>query len=225
MSDSEEEIKDKQLKIAILGDGASGKTSITTRYAQEKFGKHYRQTVGIDFFLKRIVLPGNVNVAMQVHDIGGQSIAGEMLDNYIYGADGVLLVYDVTNTSSFENIADWLKVVQKVSKGQGPEYRKPHLALVGNKSDLEHMRTVKLEKHTKFAQENGLSSHYISAKTGDSVNICFQKIAAEILGIKLSRAELESQHRVVKAEIANYSKKEAKAHVVQAPTTSICSIQ
>ncbi|KAF6032347.1 RAB28 [Bugula neritina] len=226
MSDSEDETTDQQLKIVILGDGSSGKTSITTRYAQEEFGKHYRQTVGVDFFLKRIVLPGNTNVAMQVWDIGGQSIAGGMLDKYIYGADGILLVYDVTNHSSFENIDDWLSVVKKVTETQGPEYRKPHLALVGNKSDLEHMRTVKLEKHTSYAKQHGMSSHYLSAKTGDSVNTCFQKIAADILNIKLTRMDLELQHKVVKAEITNYSKKEAGAAVVHSQkSSSMCSIQ
>ncbi|OWK13726.1 RAB28, partial [Cervus elaphus hippelaphus] len=53
------------------------------------------------------------------------------------------------------------------------------------------MRTVKPEKHLKFCQENGFSSHFVSAKTGDSVFLCFQKVAAEILGIKLNKAEIE----------------------------------
>lgn len=129
--------------------------------------------------------------------------------------------------------------------------------------DLEHMRTVKLEKHTKFAADNNLSSHYMSAKTGDSVrspysantilssflfyqqthsmkckwwvgiimalfqvNSCFQKIAADVLGIKLSRAEMESQHRVVRAEITNYSKKEARAvPVTNNQKSSMCLLQ
>uniref|UniRef100_A0A7N4NRD0 RAB28, member RAS onco family n=1 Tax=Sarcophilus harrisii TaxID=9305 RepID=A0A7N4NRD0_SARHA len=86
MSDSEEECQDRQLKIVLLGDGTSGKTSLATRFAQEAFGKQYKQTVGLDFFLKRITLPGNLNVTLQVWDIGGQTIGGKMLDKYIYGA-------------------------------------------------------------------------------------------------------------------------------------------
>ena len=69
MSDSEDDRKsdsDRQLKIVLMGDGASGKTSLSTRYAQEQFGKQYQQTIGLDFFLKRIVLPGSVHVALQV---------------------------------------------------------------------------------------------------------------------------------------------------------------
>ncbi|ROL53561.1 Ras-related protein Rab-28, partial [Anabarilius grahami] len=61
-------------------------TSLAIRFAQEAFGKQYKQTIGLDFFLKRITLPGNLNVALQVWDIGGQTIGGKMLDKYIYGA-------------------------------------------------------------------------------------------------------------------------------------------
>ncbi|MEQ2258436.1 Ras- protein Rab-28, partial [Xenotaenia resolanae] len=57
--------------------------------------------------------------------------------------------------------------------------------------DLEHMRTIKADKHQRFCQENGLISQFISAKTGDSVYLCFQRVAAEILGIKLNKAEIE----------------------------------
>ncbi|KAH3786272.1 ras-related protein Rab-28-like [Dreissena polymorpha] len=224
MSDSEDEVPDKQLKIVIMGDGASGKTSLATRYAQEQFGKQYKQTIGVDFFLRRIVLPGNVHVALQVWDIGGQTLGGAMLENYIYGCHGALLVYDITNHNSFDNLDDWFGSIKKVL---GKE-RMPHLALVGNKIDLEHMRTVKVEKHQKFAQERSMSSHFVSAKTGDSVSICFQKVAAEILGIKLTKPDVDQHHRVVKAEIVNYTKQEESAarHIPQTTTkTSICSLQ
>nr|XP_033804966.1 ras-related protein Rab-28 isoform X3 [Geotrypetes seraphini] len=131
MSDSEEESQDRQLKIVILGDGASGKTSVAMRFAQEAFGKQYKQTVGLDFFMRRIMLPGNLNVTLQVWDIGGQTIGGKMLDKYIYGAQGVLLVYDITNYQSFENLEDWYTMVKKMNKETDSQ---PFVALVGNKS-------------------------------------------------------------------------------------------
>ncbi|KAJ8780276.1 hypothetical protein J1605_011540 [Eschrichtius robustus] len=130
MSDSEEESQDRQLKIVVLGDGTSGKTSLATCFAQETFGKQYKQTIGLDFFLRRIMLPGNLNVTLQVWDIGGQTIGGKMLDKYIYGAQGILLVYDITNYQSFENLEDWYSVVKKVSEESETQ---PLVALVGNK--------------------------------------------------------------------------------------------
>ncbi|XP_056328680.1 ras-related protein Rab-28 isoform X3 [Danio aesculapii] len=220
MSDSEEEIQERQLKIVLLGDGASGKTSLAIRFAQEAFGKQYKQTIGLDFFLKRITLPGNLNVTLQVWDIGGQTIGGKMLDKYIYGAQGVLLVYDITNSQSFENLEDWLSMVRKANEESDVQ---PAISLIGNKIDLEHMRTVKMEKHQRFCQENGLISQFVSAKTGDSVFLCFQRLAAEILGIKLNKAEME-QSQVVKADIVNYSQ-ESVARAVNTPRSSMCVIQ
>ncbi|XP_070300365.1 ras-related protein Rab-28 isoform X1 [Salvelinus sp. IW2-2015] len=131
MSDSEEDSQDKQLKIVVIGDGASGKTSLATRFAQEAFGKQYKQTIGLDFFLKRITLPGNLNVTLQVWDIGGQTIGGKMLDKYVYGAQGVLLVYDITNYQSFKNLEDWYGMVKKANEESDVQ---PVVSLVGNKN-------------------------------------------------------------------------------------------
>ena len=76
-----------------------------------------------------------------------------MLDKYLAGAHGILFVYDVTNYSSFENLEDWVVFVNKLYRDAIPEGKqRPHLALVGNKIDLEYMRTVKSDKHNNFAQ-------------------------------------------------------------------------
>ncbi|XP_066498550.1 ras-related protein Rab-28 isoform X2 [Hoplias malabaricus] len=221
MSDSEEDCQDRQLKVVLIGDGASGKTSLATRFAQEAFGKQYKQTIGLDFFLKRITLPGNLNVTLQVWDIGGQTIGGKMLDKYIYGAQGVLLVYDITNSQSFENLEDWYSMVKKANEESDVQ---PVVALVGNKIDLEHMRTVKVDKHQRLCQENGLLSQFVSAKTGDSVLLCFQRLAAEILGIKLNKAEIEQSQRIVRAELVDYPQDEGPISQ-DANQSKICSVQ
>ncbi len=57
---AEEETEDRQLKVVILGDGTTGKTSLATRFSQNHFGKHYQQTIGLDFFLKRLTMPGRL---------------------------------------------------------------------------------------------------------------------------------------------------------------------
>lgn len=223
MSDSEDETPDKQLKLVVMGDGASGKTSLCMRYSQENFSKQYGQTVGLDFYLKRINLQGNINVALQVWDIGGQTLGGSMLNNYIFGAHGVLLVYDITNYSSFENLDDWFRQVKQVC-GAGPM---PHMALLGNKSDLEHMRTVKQDKHQKFANDHNMTNYFVSAKTGESVSLCFQKIAADILQIKLTKPEIDQHQRVVKAEIIDYGNSYNPSAARQAPKqqkSSLCVI-
>jgi Ras-related protein Rab-28 len=77
----------------LLGDGAVGKSSIATRFSQEAFNQTYKQTIGLDFFIKRIVLENGTNIAMQLWDIGGQSIGSKMISNYIHGAQFRRLAY------------------------------------------------------------------------------------------------------------------------------------
>ena len=69
MGDSDDEAakgQDRQLKVVLLGDGTTGKTSITTRFSQNHFGKSYQQTLGLDFFMKRLAMPGNHQGRRQV---------------------------------------------------------------------------------------------------------------------------------------------------------------
>lgn len=118
-SDDEEEVEQLQYKIVILGDGAVGKTSLTSRFCEDYFAAQYKQTIGVDWFIKRVVLPGDIHVALQIWDIGGQTIGSKMVSNYIYGAQAVVLVYDITNFQSFQDLEDWLALVRHGQNGRG----------------------------------------------------------------------------------------------------------
>ncbi|KAG8189905.1 hypothetical protein JTE90_018686 [Oedothorax gibbosus] len=216
---------ERQFKFLLVGGEAVGKTCIALRFTQDKFDKLYKQTVGVDFFLKRIVLPGSLSVTIQLWDIGSQSLSGEMLDNYFYGAHAILFVYDITNTESFANLEEWMKAVHHVFK---EECIMPHIALISNKGDLEHSRVVKIDKHLKFALDNAMSSHSVSAKTGESIALCFQKIAGELLGIRLTRSEQETVQPVVKAEIVQNDPTHVQASALPSNATSksaVCVVQ
>ena len=124
-------------------------------------------------------MPGSKNLALKLWDVSGQALPGRMLDKYIFGAHAVMLVYDVANTTSFDNLEDWLELCRAALAGAE---KPPSYALVANKIDLEHLRAIKSDRHHKFAQENGLLTYAVSAKTGEGVNLCLQKIAADLLG-------------------------------------------
>lgn len=97
-----------------MGDGAVGKSSIINRLCCNDYSRQYKQTLGLDLFKKRVDLPGGVRASLQIWDVGGQTIGSRMIDNYVYAAQAVLLVYDVTNANSFANLDEWLGVVQRV---------------------------------------------------------------------------------------------------------------
>jgi len=197
MSDSEEDTSEKPLKLVVIGDGTCGKTSLVKQFVHGNGTKDYDQTVGVEFHLKHISLQGRT-ITVQVWDIGGQTLGGKMLEKYVYGSHGILLVYDIMNHNSFDNLEDWLDCVRSICTSRGII---PHIALIANKCDMEHFRVIPLEKHNHFAESNYMSSRFVSAKTGESVNVCFQKIVAAILGIHLTKTDQDSQQAVVKAEI------------------------
>eukprot|EP01064_Diplonema_japonicum_P022549 TRINITY_DN324_c3_g2_i2.p1 TRINITY_DN324_c3_g2~~TRINITY_DN324_c3_g2_i2.p1 ORF type:complete len:229 (+),score=39.87 TRINITY_DN324_c3_g2_i2:62-748(+) len=213
-SDSDDAVDHLQYKVLVVGDGAVGKTSLIMRFCEGGFKESYRQTVGLDFFNKRLALPGQVNTTLQIWDIGGQQLGGKMLGNYLFGSHAILMTYDVTSMESFKNLEQWLEFVKTTFKDKKTM---PYLALVGNKMDLNHLRSVKAEKHSLFAVENGMVPFFVSAKTGDKVNAAFTKIAADLSGVQLTKSELDVTDTVVHAPIVNHPKATSSEDVPATP--------
>lgn len=201
-ADDEEEPEYLQYKIILLGDGAVGKTSLAMRFCEDHFAKQYKQTIGLDFFVKRVVLPGNVHVCMQIWDIGGQSIGGKMVSNYIHGSHAVVLTYDITNYNSFQHLEDWFFLVKRTFDKEPL----PYIALMANKQDLGHIRAVKADKHNQFAEENDVYSYFVSARSGDQVHPSFYRIAADLAGVTLSKPEMEVAQKPMRAELINHQR-------------------
>ena len=188
----------KQFKVILLGDGTVGKTSVCNRFAKGDFAASYKQTIGLDFFVRKVVLPDGTEVVLQIWDIGGQSIASKMVKSYVSGAHAVLLCYDVTNYESFKNLEDWFAIVDAVF-----EKEKPYVGLVGNKCDLSHIRAVRGVCHAKFADDNSLDNKFLmSAMSGDQVHACFLQVAAALAKVDISRNDIDSRvQNVVAAHI------------------------
>jgi len=215
--DDDDEVEHHQFKVILLGDGAVGKTSISLRFSQDQFNQIYKQTVGVDFFIRRISLPPKSEIALQLWDIGGQSIGSKMISNYIAGAHAVLLCYDITNFESFANLEDWYRIVTQTFAKSGTKM--PYVALVGNKFDLRHLTAVRIEQHNRFAEENEMSASFLmSAKSGDQVLSTFHKIAASLAGVILSKSEAELlQSSVVEATIVDHKRHDEDVNKGQVP--------
>jgi Ras-related protein Rab-28 len=181
-------LTDPRVQVILLGDGTVGKTSICHRFTNDTFQREYKQTIGLDFFLKRFELEGDVQVALQVWDIGGQSIGSKMLGNYIYGSHAIVFAYDCTNFQSFTNIEDWYTLVSQVFVGKSS----PAMVLMANKVDMGHLRAVTLQKHSQFATERNMTSYFVSAKTGDNVSPAFFTFASNLAGVPVKKTHLEA---------------------------------
>nr|XP_022916555.1 ras-related protein Rab-28-like isoform X1 [Onthophagus taurus] len=218
-SDGDEEVIEKQLKIVILGGKYTGKTSIIRRFCYNEFVKSYVSTIGADFYLKRMSLPSDKKALLRITDVGGDELCGTMLDKYLFKANVIFLVYDITNKNSFEEINSWIREIQKYIKCP------PIVAIIGNKSDLEHQRSVSNQIVSKLMKELNVLSYLISAKSGENVSLFFLDVVARYLGIHLTRIDKENQIEVVKARLV---KEEVPKRINEKNVnrnTSICSIQ
>lgn len=194
------------VKAVILGNGSAGKSSVCERLRQDGFSRVYKQTIGIDWHEKLLHIRDKL-VTLQLHDIGGQSLASPMLSQYIAGAGIILLLYDITDEASFSDAKDWLAAAQRVlsdlAASRGSEAAvAPHIYLVGNKVDLPHLRKVSADDHAAFIAVNKLQGgFFVSARTGEGVFTAFFTAAAARCGMTLSDTEIEFTRKVLTAPV------------------------
>ena len=161
------------LKYIIIGDPAVGKSNILLKYAHNKFTNEYQSTIGVEFGAKNLTIEGKV-FRIQIWDTAGQENFRSITRAYYKNSVCALIVYDITNRSSFENIISWIEDC----KGQSP--KSIFIILVGNKNDLENERQVSYEEGLEFAKNNNIVFFETSAKTGKNISELFQTSAIEI---------------------------------------------
>ena len=155
------------LKYIIVGDYAVGKTSLCNVFAENRFQMDYKPTIGVAILTKTVRIFPNMEIKLQIWDLAGQQRFFEVMVDYYKGAKGGAVVFDITRVDSFESVDDWVKTVRKHS-GNIP------LILVGNKIDLEDLRSVEYEEAVKKANELNLIGYIeASAKVNKNVEEVF----------------------------------------------------
>ncbi|XP_023012127.2 ras-related protein Rab-28 [Leptinotarsa decemlineata] len=220
MSDSEEEITEKQFKVVFLGDGNVGKTSLIRRFCYDEFSRHYSQTVGVDFYMKRLTLSKGKEVSIRIFDLGGIQVTGQMLKNYLFNANMIVLVYDITSSSSFDNLVSWLNIVKNAI-----DYP-TEVVVYGNKNDSEHKRTVGLDRTKRFVAETQLVHFLVSAKTGENVSSCLTDLVARHSGVELSRFNGQKRPTMKQSSSISSPKERSQKITTTGQTDSaVCSLQ
>lgn len=161
-------------KIIIIGDPAVGKTSLVTKFATKKFEKKYLPTVGVNIVKKKLDMEiddKQLEVNLMIWDIAGQPQFYMLHKPYFNGADGMLLAFDVTRSSTFSNIKNWYKTAVKYGLSRIPRL------LIGNKVDLKEERKIIRPMATHLAEELNATFFETSAKTGQNVDKIFRKIS------------------------------------------------
>ena len=147
-----------------------GKSSIVLRFSEDKFDDNQFATIGIDFKTKYIKI-GDSSVKVLIWDTAGQEKFQNIAKQYYKGANGVLLIYDISSRKSFERINFWLKELKENNR-----IDELFICLVGNKIDLEEKRVISKEEGENYAKENNISFFEVSARTGKGINDLFFRV-------------------------------------------------
>ena len=164
-----------EIKIGLLGNSGVGKTSLIRRFVVDKYEDNFISTIGVDYFDKELII-NNKKIKLLIQDSSGQERFRSISKNYYKNVNGMIFVFDVTNSESFnEGIKYWLTECDN-------EIKDCKKILVGNKIDLrEDMRGINQEKAQKFAESKQMKYFETSAKTGTNVNIIFKELVELIL--------------------------------------------
>ena len=157
-------------KLAFLGEQSVGKTSIITRYMYDNFDPTYQATIGIDFLSKTMYYDERC-IRLQIWDTAGQERFRALVPTYIRDSAVAVVVYDVTNQTSFQQVDHW---VQQARTERGNDVL---IVLVGNKIDLKERRHISIEEGSAKAAALNIQFVETSAKTGTNVRALFKCIA------------------------------------------------
>ena len=174
-------------KVVFIGDSSVGKTSIINQYLYNSCSPEHSPTIGIDFFLK-VIEEGEKSVRIQIWDTAGQEKFRALIPSYIRNSTVAILVYDITNRTSFDNIQKWRQNIIDTSD--------PHLILVGNKIDLDSEREITKEEGELYAKQINADFIETSARTPIGITDLFGIVADLPLPV-INESETTSQQTTI----------------------------
>ncbi|CAR31040.1 ZYRO0E08492p [Zygosaccharomyces rouxii] len=173
---------DYLFKIVLIGDSGVGKSNLLSRFTTNDFNMESKSTIGVEFATRTIEVEGK-KIKAQIWDTAGQERYRAITSAYYRGAVGALIVYDISKPSSYENCNHWLTELRENADDNVA------VGLIGNKSDLDHLRAVPTDEAKNFAQENQLLFTETSALKSENVDLAFRELITAIY-------QMVSKHQV-----------------------------
>eukprot|EP01114_Cavostelium_apophysatum_P021261 TRINITY_DN736_c0_g1_i1.p1 TRINITY_DN736_c0_g1~~TRINITY_DN736_c0_g1_i1.p1 ORF type:complete len:205 (+),score=47.51 TRINITY_DN736_c0_g1_i1:157-771(+) len=164
---------DYLFKLLVIGDSGVGKSCLLLRFADDVYSETYISTIGVDFKIRTIEIGGKT-VKLQIWDTAGQEKFRTITSTYYRGAHGIAIVYDVTDSTSFNHLTMWLQEIERSAKDSVSKI------IIGNKSDMTTKRVVETSAGKEFADKLGVPFLETSAKNATNVEQAFITMATDI---------------------------------------------
>ena len=188
------------LKIMLLGNTAVGKTSFILKYTENTFQEVHLSTIGVDFRIKSITYE-NKKYKLSIYDTTGQERFKSLAFSLIKNVDGIILMYDVTDVSTFNSIPNW---IQSAREKKGQNYP---MILLGNKIDLIDRRKITKEEGEEIANKNGLDFFEISNKESVNIENAILTLVKKILINIEQNGGKENSTSIISSQAFNIKKK------------------
>ena len=177
---------EKRVKFIIIGDKTVGKSCIINQFIEKQFINEYIPTIGSDKIMKEIEIEGKI-LNLEIWDTVGQEQYSAVNKIFIKNAQIALIVYDITNRKSFENLNNWYNLIFEINKDSNVI-----VGVTANKTDLYENQVVDSEEGKNFADEKKISFFETSAKDYESIENVF---------IQLSKFYINKVQKIVEEEI------------------------
>lgn len=164
---------DYLFKLLLIGDSGVGKSCLLLQFADNTYTESYISTIGVDFKIKTIELDGK-KIKLQIWDTAGQERFRTITAAYYRGAHGIIVVYDVTDQESFNNVRQWMTEIDRYASDN------VNRLLVGNKCDLTTKKMIDYATAKELADSMGIAFLETSAKNSTNVEQAFLTMASEI---------------------------------------------
>ena len=162
------------IKILIVGDSTVGKTNFVYKFSEDKFSENYFASTGIELKTTSIQIDGK-SIKIQLWDTVGQEKYRAMIKNLYLKSQGIIILFDITNETSFINLKNWMSQIKESCGEDIP------ILLVGNKIDLEDNRVINKERAMEYANNENIEYIEVSSKTGENINKALTSLLQKIL--------------------------------------------
>ena len=164
-------------KVLVIGPAAVGKSSLIRRFVEDKFSLHYKFTIGVDFMSKVVEYEAGNSAKLTMWDIGGQERFKVLRRNFYEGANGALVVFDLSRAQTFPKMKEWLSDLKQTIEDDIP------ILIIGNKLDLiaEVGEVTDRAEAQRFAETEKAMLIETSAKAGDNVEKAFVELTRKIV--------------------------------------------